>query len=263
VIPFDGDERYFQSDCLWGAPPVFDDSGDAILWKAPAHGCQFAVTTIGGEIIATPRPPADFIPTGVNRKAARMTFSGTWPAKIGDPQPQSYWASFDFSDGGRLEACDGVYSCSDLSPDGRLIVYEKLGEIRLFDTTEAGWRLLAHGHDPTWSPDGERIAYRSPSGHISLVTPYGKPVHSPLEEYETLDAVRWSPDGRFARFAVKNAFRIPIYMPDYAVVVCRVSDGKATTILKGGGVPGTGVLQYHWIKDYRGFCRECARGGGL
>jgi WD40-like Beta Propeller Repeat len=240
---------------------VFDDSGDAILWFTRVRGgCHLAVTTIGGEIVARPRPPAEFLPTSVNRKAARMTFWGKWPAKSEDPQHQSYWASFDFSDGGLLDACDGAYSCCDWSPDGRLIVYEKQGEIRLFDTAEAKWKLLAYGHDPTWNPDGKRIAYRSPSGHISLVTADGKPVHSPLEEYEILDAVRWSPDGRFARFAVKNAFRIPILMPDYAVVVCRVSDGKATTIMKSGGVPGTGVLQFYWIKDYLGFCRECAPG---
>jgi hypothetical protein len=264
VIPFSGTERFLESECLWGMPAVFDTTGEAVArYKPIPNGCEFVVERIDGGTIATPRPPGAFVPSSLNAKARRLTFWGDWPGKartVGQRQSQ-YWASFDFMQGGLLDACTGQYSCTDWSPDGHMIVYEQEGQIRVLDTDAGASRILGQGHDPTWSPNGKWLAFRTPSGHPNFITTDGAPVHSQIEGHEILDAIRWSPDGGFVFFAERIRFGLPILMPDYALVACRISDGR-TTILRrfGGGIPGSGVMQFSWIKHSQEFCHECRQG---
>lgn len=97
-----------------------------------------------------------------------------------------------------------------LSPDKTQIVYTQrnpLGysEIHIMDATGANNRLLVVGRNPTWSPDGERIAYVADNDNnvdIYLMTATGFN-NQQLTTHEAHDyAPAWSPDG--TRIAFKS-----------------------------------------------------------
>jgi hypothetical protein len=213
---------------------------------------EFVVETTDGAPVTKQRLLARFAPFALNEDAARLASIGNIPPE--EPRSGIYWRSFDFSTGGFVDD-DGHEG--DWSPDGQALVYEKSGEIRVYEAGSRSSRRLTAGHFPTWRPDGKAIAFEAPDGRASLITPAGTPVNWPFGRQLTAGALRWSPDGRFVSFPAPE--QIPLLVTYHRLLVCRVSDRACV----GARIFGPGAFNlnaFHWIVNYRGFCKGCAAG---
>ena len=87
------------------------------------------------------------------------------------------------------------------SPDGRWLVTQQLGLVDPARPQEAE-QLVARGYDPTWSPDGKRLAFSDGSRLLVLELATRRIEELPLGFHvEPLEAVAvtypsWSPDGK-------------------------------------------------------------------
>ncbi|MDP3494182.1 MAG: amidohydrolase family protein [Hyphomonadaceae bacterium] len=100
---------------------------------------------------------------------------------------------------------EGTWMDVDVSPDGKLIAFDLLGDIYTMPITGGAATRIAEGlpfeMQPQFSPDGKRIAFTSDRGggdNIWVMNVDGSDKR-PLtkEEFRLLNEPSWSPDGRF------------------------------------------------------------------
>ncbi|HVW70826.1 MAG TPA: amidohydrolase family protein [Steroidobacteraceae bacterium] len=100
---------------------------------------------------------------------------------------------------------EGTWMSVDLSPDGRQIVFDLLGDLYTLDVSGGHARAITHGlpfdSQPTYSPDGRWIAFlsdRSGAENVWLVHPDGtQPRQISFGDDDTvLVSPTWSPDGK-------------------------------------------------------------------
>lgn len=105
----------------------------------------------------------------------------------------------------RFETSEGTWMNVDVSPDGRTIAFDILGD--LYTMPIAGGRATritsgaAFDMQPRFSPDGSRIAFisdRSGLNNIWLVNPDGSdPTQVSKESSRDVNSPAWSPDGQY------------------------------------------------------------------
>ncbi len=100
---------------------------------------------------------------------------------------------------------EGTWMDVDVSPDGKTIAFDLLGDIYTMPIAGGAPTRIAEGlafeMQPQFSPDGKRIAFTSDRGggdNIWVMNVDGSDKR-PLtkEEFRTLNEPSWSPDGRF------------------------------------------------------------------
>lgn len=104
-----------------------------------------------------------------------------------------------------LDVTEGTWMSVDVSPDGREIVFDLLGDIYVMPIEGGQARAVASGvawdMQPRWSPDGRHIAFTSDRGggdNIWVMDRDGSnPVQVSREEFRLLNQPEWSPDGQF------------------------------------------------------------------
>ncbi len=87
------------------------------------------------------------------------------------------------------------------SKDGRTIVYDVDGRIRLYRLDTDTTATLINGSRPAWSRDGEWIAYRRADGGASLIHPDGTGQRNILQHEQLGWGMRWSPDSRYLLYS--------------------------------------------------------------
>ena len=100
---------------------------------------------------------------------------------------------------------EGTWMDVDVSPDGRTIAFDMLGDIYTLPITGGTATRIAEGlpyeMQPQFSPDGKRIAFTSDRGggdNIWLMNVDGSDKRQlTKEEFRLLNQPAWSPDGRF------------------------------------------------------------------
>jgi Tol biopolymer transport system component len=105
----------------------------------------------------------------------------------------------------RIDVSEGTWMNLDVSPDGRTIVFDLLGDIYTMPITGGEARRIAEGlpHEvqPRFSPDGRLIAFTSDRGggdNIWVMNPDGSDKRAVTKEsFETLNNPSWSADGRY------------------------------------------------------------------
>ncbi len=105
----------------------------------------------------------------------------------------------------KIDTQSGTWMNVDVSPDGKTVVFDLLGDIYTMPiqggspkrlTSDIGWQM-----QPTFSPDGQHIAYTSDEGggdNIWLMNADGSNPHAITNEtFRLLNSPAWSPDGNF------------------------------------------------------------------
>jgi hypothetical protein len=148
------------------------------------------------------------------------------------------------------------------SPDGKRFVYEtqearrekKNGSseevnasVKIYDLVQSKIQELAKGSDPTWSPVGDRIAFRvhdtfyamSPTGDLPKVL---------FHRRDSDSGFIWSPDARFVAYTSHNgAFERPFFM-DVGPVrlrIRRLSDNSEDWVLQ---LYDSYLPEFQWIE---------------
>ncbi|WP_245612818.1 amidohydrolase family protein [Rheinheimera texasensis] len=105
----------------------------------------------------------------------------------------------------QINTDSGTWMNVDVSPDGKTLVFDVLGDIYTMPvsggtakrlTSDIGWQM-----QPSFSPDGKFITYTSDEGggdNIWLMNADGSNAHAVTEEtFRLLNSPAWSPDGEF------------------------------------------------------------------
>lgn len=100
---------------------------------------------------------------------------------------------------------EGTWMNLDLSPDGKEIAFDLLGDIYTMPISGGEAKLLKGGHamelQPSYSPDGKKILFTSDAGggdNIWVMNRDGSnPVQVTRENFRLLNNATWSPDGQY------------------------------------------------------------------
>ncbi|WP_084419934.1 amidohydrolase family protein [Henriciella litoralis] len=104
-----------------------------------------------------------------------------------------------------IDVTEGTWMNVDLSPDGKTIAFDLLGDIYTMPITGGTATRIAEGlpfeMQPRFSPDGERIAFTSDRGggdNIWVMNADGSDKRQiTKEDFRLLNAPDWSPDGQY------------------------------------------------------------------
>ncbi|WP_082525907.1 amidohydrolase family protein [Brevundimonas sp. Root1279] len=99
----------------------------------------------------------------------------------------------------------GTWMSVDVSPDGRQVVFDLLGDIYVMPIEGGEARAIASGvawdMQPRWSPDGRHIAFtsdRAGGDNLWIMAADGSnPVQVSKETFRLLNQPEWTPDGEF------------------------------------------------------------------
>ncbi|WP_194952993.1 amidohydrolase family protein [Sphingopyxis solisilvae] len=133
---------------------------------------------------------------------------------------------------------EGSWMNVDVSPDGRTIAFDLLGDIYTMPIDGGTPTRIAEGlafeHQPRFSPDGKRIAYVSDAGggdNIWLMNRDGSgKVQLSKEDFRLLNQPSWSPDGQF--IVAKKHFTTGRSLGTGEVWMYHVSGGAGVPLVK-------------------------------
>ena len=118
---------------------------------------------------------------------------------VSDPRGDWGWRDVE------IDVTEGTWMSVDVSPDGRTIAFDLLGDIYLLPIEGGEARAITSGvawdMQPRFSPDGTRIAFTSDRGGGDNIWVMGSDGSEPRaitkETYRLLNGPAWSPDGEW------------------------------------------------------------------
>ncbi|MCC5854600.1 MAG: PD40 domain-containing protein [Idiomarina sp.] len=146
-----------------------------------------------------------------------MKLPATWLSALGLAAALSFSATADSSNAWSvsepmgefktvtIDTTEGTWMSVDVSPDGRYIIFDMLGDIYRMPAAGGDAELLRGGiawhMQPTYSPDGQYIAYTSDEGggdNIWVMKADGSEAWQVTNEnFRLLNSPAWSPDGQY------------------------------------------------------------------
>ena len=137
-----------------------------------------------------------------------------------------------------LNVDEGTWMNVDVSPDGRTIAFDLMGDIYVMPIAGGAPTRIAEGLgwdvQPRFSPDGKRIAFTSDRGggdNIWLMNVDGSDKRQVTkEDFRLLNQPTWSPDGQF--IAAKKHFTTGRSLGTGEVWLYHVSGGAGVPLVK-------------------------------
>lgn len=137
-----------------------------------------------------------------------------------------------------IDVTEGSWMNLDVSPDGKLVAFDLLGDIYTLPITGGTPARIAQGlpyeTQPRFSPDGKRIAFTSDRGggdNIWIMNVDGSDKRQVTkEDFRLLNQPSWSPDGRF--IVAKKHFTTGRSLGTGEVWLYHVSGGNGVVLVK-------------------------------
>src|SRR5271156_6041276 len=126
------------------------------------------------------------------------------------------------------------------SPDDKEIVYEAGDGVRIYEVRndKSSTLLAPGGKHPTWSPDGNWIAFRDGSTFYEI-RPDGRDKRRLLRSRDVWSPLWWSPDSRFVAYVASVPFAIDDF---YRLRILRLEDNSDDWVAEGQISGG-----YQWL----------------
>ena len=138
----------------------------------------------------------------------------------------------------KLDVAEGSWMNLDVSPDGKTIAFDLLGDIYTMPITGGTPTRIASGlayeQQPRFSPDGKRIAFVSDRGggdNVWIMNLDGSDKRQlTKEDFRLLNQPSWSPDGRF--IVAKKHFTTQRSLGTGEIWLYHVSGGGGVQLVK-------------------------------
>jgi Tol biopolymer transport system component len=121
------------------------------------------------------------------------------------------------------------------SPDDKKLVFESGGNVVIQDVRgEAMPQTLAAGAGPTWSPDGDWIAYLDEREHnYYVIHPNRRDKKKLFHSREGLAGLYWSPDGRIVAYVIEQGGLLLLDAENNRLKVRRIEDNSEDWVADG------------------------------
>ena len=156
------------------------------------------VSVAGGEVVPLPGPlPVNTVVCDVSQKRSELLLQSTIPGQLNAPFLVVPLAGASPRRVGNLAG----HSCPTWSPDGQSIAYGLNNELYVARADGTGERKIASFADltgrPRWSPDGETLRFTAPGG-IWEISARGTNLHRFRTDQNGSESWGiWTPDGRY------------------------------------------------------------------
>lgn len=130
------------------------------------------------------------------------------------------------------------------SPDDKELLFEADEKVQVYETEAKHLRVLATGTEPTWSPDGNWIAYRDEQHNdYYVIRPSGDGKKKLFHKGRAASALYWSPDGRFVAYTHEDFLALDVEF--YHLMVRRLEDNSETWVADGVAC----CIGYQWVRN--------------
>lgn len=132
--------------------------------------------------------------------------------------------------------------------DGKHVVYESDGSIRVYDIDRKESQVLATGKYPTWSSDGKWLAFLDNDTYYAI-TPSGEGRRVLFKQKKAFSGLWWSPDSRIVAYLSQNTmFERPLIMDVEPVRlrVRRLADGSEDWVAQDSAAY---LPNYQWVTN--------------
>jgi hypothetical protein len=128
------------------------------------------------------------------------------------------------------------------SRDDKQVVYEMGGSVHIIEIAKGieSERVIVRGLEPTWSPDGNWVAYRDGDAY-DAIHPSGEGQKTLFRKTRAVSALFWSPDSRFVAYVHQEFFALDVEF--YHLMVRRLEDGSEDWIANGVSC----CINYEWV----------------